>query len=381
MLRFWFLGMITLAVMGCGGDTAVTPPPSPLPATAVSPTATASSSLQEAPILQWQYAVGDGAAAPAVAAGSVIVVASDTAVTGLNPASGEVVWQVSPDGGVWPRSLAGNGATVVVGVPGGLLALTAADGRILWQTETAGDVLWPPLVADTAVYAGTAFVGPGIAAQPDKRAWFYALDAASGDVLWSQETAAYTLTTPAANEEAVVVGGSFLSDEEIEEGGHLRFYAFARQDGALQWTAERTEGFLKSLAVDGERLYFLAYADMLFALDMAGGQEVWRYSTENWSPGFTFVDGALYIGSDNAFVHAIDGRNGTAVWRVHQEGIFNAPRSEPALADGRLYFQSNDNKLYSLNAADGAILWQTDPQPRSRVAPVAAYGRLYLLGQ
>ncbi|HFQ94407.1 MAG TPA: pyrrolo-quinoline quinone, partial [Anaerolineae bacterium] len=73
--------------------------------------------------------------------------------------------------------------------------------------------------------------------------------------------------------------------------------------------------------------------------------------------------------------------NGTAVWRVHKEGIFNAPRSEPVVADGRLYFQSNDNRLYSLDAAGGNILWQTEPQPRSRVAPAAAYGRLYLLGQ
>ncbi len=381
MLRFWFLGILALMVMGCGRVTAVTPSPTPLPAATAPPTATASPILQTPPTLQWQYLVGDGAAAPALAAGGVVVVASDTAVTGLNPASGEMMWQVKPNGGVWPRSLAGNGEMIVVGVPGGLLALNAADGRTLWQTKTEGEVLWPPLVMDTAVYAGTAFVGPGIEAQPDKQAWFYTLDAASGGILWSQETAAYTLTTPAANAETVVVGGSYLSDKEIEEGGHLRFYALARQDGAPQWTTDREEGFLKSLAVDGDRLYFLAYADVLFGLNMDDGQEVWRYSTENWSPGFTFADGTLYMGSDNAFVHAIDGRNGTAVWRIHQEGIFNAPRSEPALGDGRLFFQSNDNRFYSLDAANGAIFWQTDPQPRSRVAPTLAYGRLYLLGQ
>lgn len=384
MLRFWFLGIIALVLMGCSRETAVSPstlsPSSPPPAT-MPPTAVPAPVLEEVPHLQWQYVVGEGAAAPAVAARDVIVVASGTAVSGLNPQNGSIVWQIEPEMGVWPRSLAGNKEMIVVGVPGGLLALNATDGRILWQANTVGEVLWPPLVTETAVFAGTAFVGPGIEAQPEKQAWFYALDAASGDVLWSQETAAYTLTTPTANEETVVVGGSYLAEKEIAEGGHLRFYAFNLADGAVQWTADREEGFLKSLAAGKDHLYFLAYADVLFGLSMDDGQEVWRYSTENWSPGFTLANEIIYLGSDNAFVHAVNGRDGTAVWRVHQEGIFNAPRSEPVVANGRLYFQSNDNRLYSLDTAAGDILWQTEPQTRSRVAPTVAFGHLYLLGQ
>lgn len=32
------------------------------------------------------------------------------------------------------------------------------------------------------------------------------------------------------------------------------------------------------------------------------------------------------------------------------------------MENGRLYFQSNDNRLYNLDAATGGMLWQTEPQ-------------------
>ena len=47
----------------------------------------------------------------------------------------------------------------------------------------------------------------------------------------------------------------------------------------------------------------------------------------------------------------------------------------------RVYFQGNDNGLYALDRATGQLVWQTAPQPRSRVAVAVEDGRLYLAGQ
>jgi outer membrane protein assembly factor BamB len=138
---------------------------------------------------------------------------------------------------------------------------------------------------------------------------------------------------------------------------------------------------LKSLAGDGERLYYLAYTDMAYGLDANTGREIWRYPTENWSPGFVLSGERLYFGSDNAFVHAVEGRDGEAVWRTALEGVFNSPRGRPVVDGQSLYFQSNDNRLYALDKETGVISWQTDPQPRSRVAVTVGDGYLFLSGQ
>ena len=332
------------------------------------------------PELAWQFAAGSMLSAPAQVVDDKVLVATSTAVIALNAITGDEVWRVTPPDGVWSRSLAVGDGIVLVGIPGYLLALDSGNGQELWRQTMTGEVLWSPL-AGNPIYVGTAFVGPNIPPEPDKKAWGYALDPTTGDILWSIETDNYTLTTPTADSLTAVFGGSRLDDIEVEEGGHLRFYALDAQDGTVRWTTDVQDGFIKSLATDGSRLFYLAYTDMVYALDMADGQESWHYSTENWSPGFTFADGMLYLGSDNAVVHAVMGEEGTAVWQTALDGVFNSPRSQPTISGDYLYFQSNDNRLYSLNRHTGEIIWQTEPQPRSRVALTFGDGSLYLSGQ
>ena len=366
--------LLLLILMGCGPtETAVFPsPPSALPTPDLTLTA---------PQLQWQTAVLDGLTSPPVLAGGKVVVATDTAVIAYAPDTGQELWRISPDGGVWSRSLAADDRAVFVGTPGGVLALGLTDGQTIWRQPLEGELIWPPLAADGRLYVATAFVGPGLPPQADGKSWVYALEATSGRVEWSAKTAAYALITPAVNQELLIVGGSWLSEEAVAEGGHLRLHAYNKQTGLLVWSADREDGFLKSLAADDARLYFLAYTDMVYALDAAAGSEAWRYPTENWSPGFRLYEGELYFGSDNAFVHAVDGQSGTAVWRAQLEGIFNAPRSTPTVAGKALYFQGNDNRLYCLTRETGEVCWQTEPQARSRVPLVVGDGRLFLLGQ
>ncbi|MGB3714672.1 MAG: PQQ-binding-like beta-propeller repeat protein, partial [Candidatus Promineifilaceae bacterium] len=129
---------------------------------------------------------------------------------------------------------------------------------------------------------------------------------------------------------------------------------------------------------DGNQLFYLAYSDVVIGLDAATGEDSWRYPTENWSPGFIYADDRLFFGSDNAFVHAVKSDSGSADWRVHLEGIFNAPRGRPALSADCLLFQSNDNRLYCIHREDGSLIWQTEPQHRSRVALAAGGGQLFL---
>lgn len=358
-------------------ETAVIETPPPAAATV---DAAAALAVEMLPTLVWQQEIGPGLRASAQVAGGHVIVATDTAVLAFDPISGDESWQVQPDGGVWRRSLVATDNLVVVGVPGHVLALDATTGATLWQQPVVGELQWQALLLDEVVLLGTAFVGPDAPPVADGLAWAYALDAATGAVVWGNETAAYSLVTPVVNDNTVIVAGSKLGDAYIEEGGFLRLHAYDRETGELRWSVDREDGFVKTLGVDDEQLYFLAYTDLLYGLSLTDGEVVWQYPTENWSPGFNMTDGVIYFGSDNAFVHAVDAATGTAVWRQQLEGVFNAPRSPVTVAGDYLYFQSNDNRLYSLSRESGAVLWQTEPQARSLFAPTLGYGHLYLVG-
>ncbi len=333
------------------------------------------------PTLAWQYTAARPLTARAAAGGGLVVVApGGETVVALDAADGAIRWEYK--GKVHPRSLAVGDGLIFAGTPGGgLIALDAASGELRWQTALIGDLVYPPALWGGRLYAATSFVGPGLEPRPEEHGWLYALQAADGQTLWARETNAYLLVTPVVDETLLIAGGSFRG-AETDEGGHARLYALAPDDGRELWHYDSEDGLIKSLAVDEGRVYYLAYRDTLFALDRATGQQLWNYDTENWSPGFAFADGTLYFGSDNAFVHAVAGADGSQRWRVHLEGVFNAPRAEPLIDGDRLYFQSNDESIYALDRATGQIVWQTPPQVRSRVGLALAEGArsVFLVG-
>lgn len=383
MRRWALFFFLILLLPGCAS---VSPEPlSPVTVTAVPPTPSFNSVATEStalPELIWQRPFGAGLKGPAALAAGQLFVATDISIFALDPVTGATNWEVKLLKGVWPGSLVANETAVVVGSSGQMTALNPANGALLWQLPLVGDLLWAPLLTETMVFAGTAFVGPGVTPHPDGRAWVYAVALNSGEVVWSWETAVYSLTTPASNGSQLFVGGSFLQPEtDVEEGGLLRLHAFNQVTGELQWQTERPDGFIKSLAADADTLFLLAYTDRVYGLDSRSGELRWEYPTENWSPGFSWQDGVLYFGSDNALVHAVAGDGGTAVWQTQLKGVFNAPRAELALDDHFAYFQGNDNRLYALDLTSGALHWQTAPQPRSRFPLTCGDDRLFLVDQ
>ena len=110
-----------------------------------------------------------------------------------------------------------------------------------------------PVTGDGRVYVG-AFDGT-----------FYALDLATGQVLWQQTTG------------GAIVGGAALADGTVYVGSSdNKLYAFDAASGAYRWPAFEAQGDIWSTPVVDQGTVYVASMDKrVYALDAATGQSKW----------------------------------------------------------------------------------------------------------
>ena len=92
--------------------------------------------------------------------------------------------------------------------------------------------------------------------------------------------------------------------------------------------------------------------------DYWAGTLLWRYETGgNGDSAPTVSNGAVYVGSWNGHIHALDAATGDILWQnqVNREG---SPDSSPAVSGGIVYVGSWEGHIYALDAATGDLLWR-----------------------
>jgi len=82
----------------------------------------------------------------------------------------------------------------------------------------------------------------------------------------------------------------------------------------------------------------------------------WAFKTGGWvlsSPAL--AEGLVYFGSDDNNLYAVDAASGTEKWKFSTSGPI---RSSPAVVAGTVYFASYDGFFYALDAASGKLKWK-----------------------
>ena len=92
----------------------------------------------------------------------------------------------------------------------------------------------------------------------------------------------------------------------------------------------------------------------------------------------TVGDGAVYAGSGDGALVAIDATDGTERWRTSISTT--GPARSPAFADGRVYVAADGGGFVAVDAADGTIDWRFDTGDLSLGSAVVADGVAYLGG-
>ncbi len=152
----------------------------------------------------------------------------------------------------------------------------------------------------------------------------------------------------------------------------------------IKW-AHKTNGPVRSSpAVTNDAVYFGSGDGYLYAVDIQSGQEKWRYKTEgavHSSPAV--ANGVVYFSSRDGCLYAVEAQSGKLLLEFqtgeplpYQWG-FDYYVSSPLVVNGVVYFGGEDGHLYALDIRRGKPKWKFDVKSRVRSSPAIADNMIY----
>ena len=339
--------------------------------------------------LAFSVPVGEGdsrgariTAEPVVAAGRVFTLDARATVSAFST-GGQLLWQrpfVPPAamrGDASGGGLSTDGSVVYLSTGyGTLTALDAATGQPIWTQELdAPGSSSPTILGDTVLLVAR-----------DSRAW--ALDAATGRIRWQVEGLPSTATwaggagVAARGDLVVVPHPSGEGRGVFPQGGLVRWttiVAGTRQGSAAAFAATDIGG---DPVISGSTVYVGTFSGRLAALNSENGDTLWSIPEGAASPAVPAGD-SVFLVNDLGELLRVEAASGGVIWRVP------LPRAErrrgvtafygPVLAGGRLIVATSDGALRQFDAATGAALGDVALPAGAASAPVVAGSTLYIL--
>ncbi len=237
-----------------------------------------------------------------------------------------------------PPALTEDGQLIQGGFDHKLYGLNLSSHQPNWTFSEATDVYaGQPLVAGGAIYA------------PNSDKTLYALDM-KGGVIWKALANHAMWSTP-------------VSDGKLIYAGSMdhRVYALNQDDGSQVWVSEDLGGALVGdLALSPKNvLYVGTISSDMVALDATNGKTLWQTPAKGWVWADPLIAGDLVIFSDlEGNIYALDAGNGSIKWQVQPDtGANRAITAAPVLVENTLYVASHAGVLYALDLATGSTLW------------------------
>ena len=160
-------------------------------------------------------------------------------------------------------------------------------------------------------------------------------------------------------------------------------YSIDQKTGATNWTFDTGMRIVGSPAVSDGVVVFGSTNYNIYGLDAKTGEELWHVATNQAVMGAaTIHEGIAYIGGGDGRMFAIDIHTGKVKWSFDE--LKNYVLTRPLVYDNKLYFGTWDTHFYSLNLADGSLVWKWNNgkgNPKlspASVWPVAANGKVFI---
>lgn len=317
---------------------------------------------------------------PLVYGGRIFVYDTSGTVTAMSAGGGKS-WSVSlaPEkeksraaGG----GIAASGSAIFAATGyGELVALDAASGQRLWSFKMSAPAHSAPTAAGGKVFVVSATNVLHAVNQTDgTEAWQYPGIPETAGVL--------SAASPAFAGDTVVVP---YSSGEVT--------AFKADTGDLKW-ADAVVRSTRTLAVSGLTdvaaspviydgvVYATGISGRTIAVRLANGERLWEDNIGSASTPAVSGNAIFIVDLQDELV-ALNRLNGEVFWRtalpVVRKKKFFSTWAGPTLAGGLLWAVSNDRKLIGVDAASGSIVVDRELPSPAYVKPIAAAGQLLVL--
>jgi len=123
-------------------------------------------------------------------------------------------------------------------------------------------------------------------------------------------------------------------------------------------------------------LYVGSYDNNLYALNAADGKFQWKYPTDGGVVSRPAIaEGNIIFGSEDKRLHVVSARSGKIVWTYYTEAPI---RSSPRIAEGHIFVGSDDAYLHAINLNSGRMVWRFETPDAVRSTPFVLNNIVYI---
>lgn len=222
---------------------------------------------------------------------------------------------------------------------------------LAWQLDTGGELYSAPTIANGILYVTS------------KSGVLHAIEALSGEELWTHEVTSYvTRATPAVVDGTVYVGGGFS------------FSALDAATGEERWTIPLQYGGHASPTVRDGLVVVSSQQGWLFALKTKTGEVAWRLPTEGIVFGAAAItERAVIYGTDEGILYSVDKQTGTLDWRISLPGAIYAT---PVVIDNTILATTQAGEIHAVDRTSGDRVWTAN---QGSAQPPATNGDIVVL--
>jgi len=226
----------------------------------------------------------------------------------------------------------------------------------LWNAQVGSGTNGQKLELGIAISYGKLFVA-------DSDGLIQARDAATGDLVWEQETDYAFSAGPGVGNETLVMGGS-----------RANVAAFNIENGEKIWTANVSSEVLAVPVIANNIVIIRTIDGKVFALDEKNGKQLWVFERD--VPALSIrglsrpviVEGSAVVGFANGKLAALRLTDGKLMWEATvaiPSGRSEVDRlvdldADPVESDGVIFVSSYQAGTAGVLEVDGDILWRNE---------------------
>lgn len=306
--------------------------------------------------LEGKKVVGGIASSPMKYKNLVIFGCGDHYVYALDMNTGKDVWKFKASQiFVDMRPFESDGLVYVGSFDGNIYALDVETGEEVWRFKTGGKIYGSCVVENGKAYFGSA------------DSFVYAVDARTGKEIWRFRTGAEVGSAPTIHKGVLYIGSY---DQNL--------YALDPETGSELWRFRVGGNISNPLPyfIEDEIIYVGCIDGNVYAINLETRREIWRFRTGDWILGSPKpVHGLIYFTSSDGNIYCID-KEGGLVWKFMTESYMDGS-TETLVVDDALYCGSSNENLYALDAKTGEELWRFRADGEIISSPVMHEDKLY----